>query len=104
MEVNILDEESSKDREQYKNSTYLIVSKIAYLIGAPEEILTSDRVPPKLNETYLELEQNKNARIIRNLCIIRCGISLSICYFLSSRIIITVRTTRPTTSAISLAP
>ena len=74
MEVSILDEESSKDREQYKNSTYLIVSKIAYLIGAPEEILTSDRVPPKLNETFLELEQNKNARIIRNLCIIRCGI------------------------------
>ena len=63
-----------QDHERYRNSTYLLVSKVAYLIGVPEQTLTSDRVPPKMKETFLELEQNRDARIIRNLCIVRCGI------------------------------
>ena len=63
-----------QDHERYRNSTYLLVSKVAYLIGVPEQTLTSDRVPPKMKETFLELEQYRDARIIRNLCIVRCGI------------------------------
>ena len=59
-----------------KNSTYTIVSKIAYLIGVPQRIFENGHEPPKL-EIYLELEQNKNARIIRNLCQLRTAIELN---------------------------
>jgi hypothetical protein len=59
--------------EQYRNSTYLIVSKMAYLLGVPKGIFDNPHEPPK-PEYYDELEQNKSARIIRNLCIIRTGL------------------------------
>ena len=74
---NVMDvcvQENEKDRQQYKNSTYMLVSKIAYLIGVPEQILQGERVPAKMRETYEELEKIKEARIIRNLCVIRCRI------------------------------
>ena len=54
----------------YKDSTYEIVSKVAYLIGVPLRIFQNEHEPPKI-EIYNRLEQDKNARIIRNLCIIR---------------------------------
>ena len=63
--------ESAQDQSRYKNSTYLLVSKIAYLIGYADEVMTGDRVPEQMHEVYAELEKNKKARIIRNLCIIR---------------------------------
>lgn len=72
MEVCV--QENEKDQQQYKNSTYMLVSKIAYLIGVPEQILQGERVPAKMRETYEELEKIKEARIIRNLCVIRCRI------------------------------
>lgn len=59
-----------------KNSTYTIVSKIAYLIGVSLRIFENEHEPPKL-EIYIELEQNKNARIIRNLCRLRTAIELN---------------------------
>lgn len=59
--------------DQYPNSTYMIVSKMAYLLGVPKTIFENEHEPPKL-EFYHQLDQNKNARIIRNLCIIRTGI------------------------------
>ena len=57
----------------YKGSTYEIVSKVAYLIGVPLRIFQNEHEPPKI-EIYSRLEQDKNARIIRNLCIIRTAI------------------------------
>ena len=53
--------------------TYTIVSKVAYLIGVPKKIFENEHEPPQLSE-YEELEQNKSARIIRNLCILRASI------------------------------
>ena len=57
----------------YRDSTYEIVSKIAYLIGVPLRIFENENEPPKINEFH-NLEQNKSARIIRHLCIIRTAI------------------------------
>ncbi len=71
-EIEVFPEiESAQDQTRYKNSTYLLVSKIAYLIGYADEVMTGDRVPEQMHEVYAELEKNKKARIIRNLCIIR---------------------------------
>ena len=50
----------------YKDSTYELVSKVAYLIGVPLRIFQNEHEPPKI-EIYNQLEQDKNARIIRNL-------------------------------------
>lgn len=63
----------SQESTQYPNSTYMIVSKVAYLIGVPKQIFENEHEPPDIT-FYHQLEQNKNARIIRNLCIIRTGI------------------------------
>lgn len=57
----------------YKDSTYEIVSKVAYLIGVPKEIFDNEFEPPKPN-IYSKLEKDKNARIIRHLCIVRTAI------------------------------
>ena len=57
----------------YKDSTYDIVSKVAYLIGVPKRIFENEYEPPKL-EIYETLDKDKNARIIRHLCIIRTSI------------------------------
>lgn len=58
---------------QYSNSTYLIVSKVAYLIGVPEEIFANEHEPPK-QDIFEQMELNKPARIVRNLCMIRTGL------------------------------
>ena len=57
----------------YKDSTYEIVSKVAYLIGVPVRMFENEHEPPKL-EVYERLSQDKAARIVRNLCIIRTAI------------------------------
>ena len=57
----------------YKDSTYELVSKVAFLIGVPLRIFENEHEPPKL-EIYQQLDKDKNARIIRNLCIIRTSI------------------------------
>ncbi len=62
-----------EERTVYKNSTYELVSKLAYLIGVPKRIFEKEHEAPKM-ETYKLLETNKNARIIRNLCIMRTSI------------------------------
>ena len=61
------------DTPQYKDSTYDLISKVAYLIGVPKRIFENENQPPKL-EIYDELDKDKNARIIRNLCVIRNSI------------------------------
>lgn len=61
------------EKIQYKDSTYEIVSKAAYLIGVPLRIFQNEHEAPQM-EVYKRLELDKNARIIRNLCIIRTEI------------------------------
>ncbi len=58
---------------KYKDSTYEIVSKVAYLMGIHKRIFENENQPPKI-EVYNALELNKNARIIRHLCVIRTSI------------------------------
>lgn len=57
----------------YENSTYMVVSKVAYLIGVPKRIFDNEYEPPQL-EWYEMLQKDKNARIIRNLCLLRNAI------------------------------
>ena len=54
----------------YENGTYMVISKFAYLIGVPFHIFENEHEPPKM-EWYEALEKDKNARIIRNLCMLR---------------------------------
>lgn len=54
----------------YENSTYTVVSKVAYLIGVQKRIFENEYEPPKM-EWYEKLHADKNARIVRNLCMIR---------------------------------
>jgi hypothetical protein len=65
--------QNETDQLTYKNSTYAIVSRVAYLIGVPKKIFENDYEPPKL-DVYCKMELDKNARIIRNLCIVRTSI------------------------------
>jgi hypothetical protein len=65
--------QSDDERVVYKDSTYEIVSKVAYLIGVPKRIFENEHESPKL-DIYEKLDTDKIARIIRNLCIIRTSI------------------------------
>lgn len=49
---------------------YEIVSKFAFLIGIEKRHFENEHEPPQM-KIYKELEQNKNARIVRNLCMLR---------------------------------
>ena len=64
---------SDEEKATYKDSTYEIVSKVAYLIGVPHRIFENEHEAPKM-EIYARLEQDKTARIIRHLCIVRTSI------------------------------
>ena len=66
-------EQNRTERITYKDSTYEIVSKVAYLIGVPLRIFENEHEAPQM-DVYQRLEKDKNARIIRNLCIIRTEI------------------------------
>ncbi len=57
----------------YRDSTYEIVSKVAYLIGVPLRIFENDYEAPKM-DVYARMEEDKSARIVRHLCIIRNAI------------------------------
>ena len=57
----------------YKNGTYQIISKVAYLIGVDKRHFEAEHESPQMS-WYDELSQNKNARIIRNLCRLRTAI------------------------------
>lgn len=57
----------------FKDSTFEIVSKVSYLIGVPKKHFESDSPSPKM-EVFTKLEMDKNARIIRHLCILRTAI------------------------------
>lgn len=67
-----LDQEA-QGKTAYLNSTYTIVSKVAFLIGIPKRIFEMPHEPLRM-EQFVELEKNKHARIIRNLCMLRTAI------------------------------
>ena len=54
-------------------NTYEIVSKTGYLLGVPKRIFEHEFEPLQIEE-YKKLELNKNARIVRNLCLLRTSI------------------------------
>ena len=54
-------------------NTYELISKVAYLIGVSRHIFENENEPPKL-DVFLRLEQDRPARIIRHLCILRTSI------------------------------
>lgn len=57
----------------FTNSSYGIISKVAYLIGVDRRHFENEHEPPKI-EVYQQLDKDKNARIMRNLCRIRTAI------------------------------
>lgn len=61
-------EENNEEERDYPNSTYLVVSKVGYLLGVPKRVFDNGQLKPEL---YQEMDRDKNARIIRNLCIVR---------------------------------
>lgn len=65
--------EPEEQKIEYSDSTYMVVSKVAYLMGVRKSIFENDHESPKL-EWYEKLDADKNARIIRNLCQLRAEI------------------------------
>lgn len=61
------------ERIRSNYSTYFLIPKVAYLLGVPLRIFENEHEPPKL-EIYEELDRNRHARIIRNLCRLRTAI------------------------------
>lgn len=59
---------------EFRNSTYNIVSLVGYLLGVEKEHFGSDGAAPLLMDVYEKTDKNKDARIIRNLSRIRTGI------------------------------
>lgn len=63
----------SQSNSFLREDTYDIISKVAYLIGVPKSIFENEYQSPQI-EIYNKLEEDKNARIIRNLCSLRTAI------------------------------
>ena len=53
--------------------TYVLVSKVAYLAGVERRIFENEYEPPKM-EYFSQMDGNPNARIIRNLSMLRTAI------------------------------
>ena len=47
-------EEFEDERIRYKDSTYDIISKVAYLIGVPKRVFENEYEPPKLGQYRTE--------------------------------------------------
>lgn len=62
------------DFRNYKNNAYNVVSTFGYLIGVDRMQFDSDSNPAMLINVYEKLQKNKNARIVRNLCLARNGL------------------------------
>lgn len=73
---NTFSEKQKHPYTNYENSTYMVISKVAYLIGVPKRIFENAYEPPKM-EWYQKLNEDKNARIIRNLCMLRTALELN---------------------------
>ena len=66
-------EETKPNYTDYSNSSYGIISKVAFLLGVEKRHFENEHEPPKI-EVYEQLSKDKNARIIRNLCSLRTAI------------------------------
>ena len=66
----IVDENAAAMESYVGRAKYEIVSVFAYLIGVQKRHFENEHEPPQM-ETYEKLRWNKNARIIRNLCMLR---------------------------------
>lgn len=64
------------------NNTFEIVSTVGYLIGVAKEKFERDYSPLSI-EVYNKLNHDKNARIVRNLCIVRTKIEQNYKYISS---------------------
>ena len=53
--------------------TYMLVSKVAYLAGVERRIFENEHEPPQM-EYFSQMEAHQNARIIRNLSMVRTAI------------------------------
>lgn len=76
MVAEVLHGEAAADSSRYalyENGTYMVISKFAYLIGVHTRIFENEHEPPQM-EWYKKLQQDKNARIIRNLCMLRTAL------------------------------
>ena len=65
--------QNEERRKRPKGEKYELISKVAYLVGVPSWVFENEYESPQI-EIYQELNQNKHARIIRNLCIVRTAI------------------------------
>ncbi len=59
--------------QEFRNPTYNIVSIVAYLIGVDKRQFDNEHEPPQ-PDVYERLNNDKAARIIRNLCMIRTAL------------------------------
>lgn len=67
---SMIPEIGEADFDPTKGQQFDIVSRVAYLIGVQKRIFENEQQPMKL-EIYNQLDLQKKARIIRNLCIVR---------------------------------
>lgn len=72
----LITQESPEVRTDYRNSTYNIVSKVGYLAGVPKKYFDPEQGTLNM-ELFDQLDKDKNARIIRNLCMLRTAIELN---------------------------
>lgn len=64
---------TEQDVKDYPNSTFAIISKVAYLIGVPKRFFENEHSSPQM-DVYQSMDRDKNARIVRNLCLLRTAI------------------------------
>lgn len=57
----------------FENSTYMVVSKVAYLLGVEKRHFENVYEPPQM-QWFTQLDEDKNARVIRNLCMLRTAL------------------------------
>ena len=71
MSSNVIADHNTVAMESYRGKAkYEIVSRFAFLIGIEKRHFENEYEPPQF-KTFEELKRNKNARIIRNLCLLR---------------------------------
>ena len=69
----------------WKNHTYNIISRVAYLIGVQQNVFENEQQPPLL-DIFVELENDSRARIIRNLCRLRTAIERNFSKIINAQI------------------
>lgn len=73
-ELQMSDDIHNFEKTDYKNHAYNITSIFGYLIGIPIDEFNKEDNPAMSLEVYKKLSNNNNARIIRNLCLVRTAL------------------------------